>query len=209
VNSIDVFLKELKRQRHTETVFNPYRTPRLVQNLRIYLERVQATQANPLLLVGEAPGFKGCKYTGIPFSSGQLFHASPHPFIHSIRNQLDIRIRESENTATMVWEYLLDKPIVPLFWNAFPYHPHRPGERLTNRAPNKREVEQGGFFLRALHDLFEPAVVAGVGRKGWECARSVFPDQSIRYIRHPSFGGKAEFIQGMDDLLRSTTEPVC
>lgn len=206
MNSIDAFLKDLKRQRHTEAVFNPYRTPRLVDNLRVYLNRLKETQTNPILLVGEAPGFKGCKYTGIPFSSGQLFQSGSHPFIQSIRDDLDIRVWESENTATMVWDYLSDKPTVPLFWNAFPYHPHRPGERLTNRAPNRREVVQGGEFLKALHDIFEPAEVAGVGRKGWQCAEAVFPNQSIQYIRHPSFGGKADFVQGMDRLLQDTLD---
>lgn len=203
MNPIDALLKDLKRQRHTDTVFNPYRTPRLVANLRVYLNRLRATQVNPILLVGEAPGFKGCKYTGIPFSSGELFRSSPHPFIRSLRDRLDIRVRESENTATMVWDYLLDKPMVPVFWNAFPYHPHRPGERLTNRSPNKKEVEQGGYFLRVLQEIFEPTVVAGVGRKGMQCAEAVFPDRSIQYIRHPSFGGKMDFVRGMDDLLRS------
>lgn len=199
---IDALIRRLAKHNSSITVANPYRKPELANNLRCYLRAIARLPGKPLLLVGEALGYKGGKLTGIPFSSGDIFQRFDHPFLQQLAPQLQINIRESENTATIVWEYFTNQQITPLCWNAFPFHPHLPRRYQTNRAPNTAEVNLGSEYLQQLADIFAPIHIAGVGNKGFAAAQQAFPETNITKLRHPSFGGKTAFISGMDSLCK-------
>lgn len=199
--AIQKFIRELKQQPNTDTIGNPYQSRQLAINLRYYLEAMLSIDSPRILLVGEAPGYKGCKLTGIPFSSGEIFQRFDHPFLQQLNQKIKIKDLSGENTATIVWEYLTNKEITPLFWNSFPFHPHEAHNPLTNRAPNSKEVQQGIGYLQAIAKIYQPNLIAGVGNKGSRCAKLAFPDRNIPTIRHPSFGGKHQFITGMNSLL--------
>ena len=201
MSDIEDFVVDLTKQRNTATVRNPYLEPDAAENLRLYLLAMGKMKGRRILLVGEAPGYKGCGITGIPFSSGRVFDRFDHPLLKEIRGQIKFGRIESENTATIVWEYLCEKNTTPLFWNSFPFHPHAKGNRKSNRAPTAAEVERGIGYLQKLYAMFRPETVGGIGRKGVECAVKAFPRRKIVAIRHPSFGGKAKFIAGMDKIL--------
>ncbi len=200
--SIKNFVDDLARRGKRPQTFNPYKNPDLVANLFHYLVAVKKINTQPVLLVGEALGFKGGRFTGIPFSCGDVFTRFNHPLLAELKSKLILTGVESENTATMVWEYLSEKQQTPLFWNAFPFHPYQVRRPKTNRAPTTKEIEQGSRYLKQLADIFQPPLIAGIGRKGQLAAQKAFPNQSIQRIRHPSFGGKQEFISGMDGLFR-------
>ncbi len=187
---------------------NPYSDPALARNLERYLE---ATWRDPayrgLLLVGEALGYRGGVHTGIPFSSGAIYEqatgdAAAHPFLAALAPRLELHNAVAESTASIVWRYLAGQRELPLFWNAFPWHPCRPAAPQSNRKPRAAEVDEGAARLRDLVALFRPARIAGVGRAGQELAQTVFPEQEVVYLRHPSHGGAREFARGMDRLLR-------
>jgi len=201
MNSIDDFVLQLSKKRNTLTVSNPYLDPALANNLKIYLNAIYQLPDKPILLVGEALGFKGGKLTGIPFSSGQVFDRFDHPFLQQIRKNITLNNIESENTATIVWEYLTKRQITPLCWNAFPFHPHPKGYKLKNRAPSTKEIASGARYLKSLHSIFQIDTIIGVGNKGKYCAKKAFPDKEILSVRHPSYGGKSDFIQGLDRFL--------
>lgn len=203
MSSIESFLRRLQQQPNSDTVTNPYRNAHCVDNLRHYLQLMKQQQPK-ILLVGEAPGYKGCGLTGIPFSSGKLFQQVDHPLLKKLKSSLVLPQLESENTASIVWRYLAERQVTPLFWNAYPFHPHPSGNRQKNRAPNRREVEAGGWYLQQMVALFSPEQVAGVGHAGTNCARKVLENYTINYIRHPSYGGKGDFVAGMDRLYQST-----
>ncbi len=201
--NIELFADKLSKQKHGENCYNPYRSRFLRHNLIKYLNLLYKYQRNPLLLVGEAPGYKGGKLTGIPFSSGAIFQEVNHPFLKLLPSDLVIKKIESENTATMVWNYLAKQNITPLFWNAFPFHPFPPDNPDKNRAPTKIEISDGSIFLKDLSQIFKPHLIAGIGRAGQLAAQLAFPEKSIPYIRHPSFGGKNVFIAQMNELTKS------
>src|SRR3954453_14837554 len=94
--------------------------------LAAYLD---ARRAAPLLLVGEAPGYRGARVSGIPFTSErQLTGAGP-----------------AEATATIVQRVLaeLDATESVLLWNIVPTHP---GTETANRAPSREEINVGSAF---------------------------------------------------------------
>src|SRR5205809_7886616 len=91
------------------------------ERLRAYL---QARQDAPLLLVGEAAGYRGARVSGIPFTSErQLTGRGP-----------------AEASATIVHRVLAELGLEEhvLLWNLVPTHP---GSESSNRRPTRVEIE--------------------------------------------------------------------
>ncbi|MBT4289053.1 MAG: uracil-DNA glycosylase [Deltaproteobacteria bacterium] len=201
MTSIEKFINLLSQQKNSSVLFNPYLNPNLANNLNLYLDLMIKIQVKRVLLVGEAPGYKGCKHTGIPFTSGGVFQEIKHPLLKQLKKKLVLEQIESENTASIVWRHLSNYNITPLFWNAFPFHPHPKNSPNQNRAPNQTEIKKSVNYLIQLQKIFRAEVIAGVGRNGTKAAQLAFPDLIIEYIRHPSHGGKTEFISGISKIL--------
>jgi len=62
---MDRFVAALQQYTESAMVENPYKNDILLGNLKIYLNGMKPIA----ILVGEAPGYKGCAKTGIPFTS--------------------------------------------------------------------------------------------------------------------------------------------
>jgi uracil-DNA glycosylase len=139
--------------------------------LRAYLE---ARADAPILLVGEAAGYRGARVSGLPFTSErQLSGAGP-----------------AEATATIVHRVLreLELEEVVLLWNAVPTHP---GTATSNRTPTAEEVTAGIEFARKLAGHRR---VIAVGRLAERALGAT-------YVRHPSHGGAAGFRAGLERAL--------
>lgn len=207
MKAIKEFVQDLQQIKSTKLFANPYQDPVLANNLYLYLMAMKREKPS-LLLVGEAPGYKGCKLTGIPFSSGMIYQDHErfhHPFLKKLSKKIEINEIDSENSATMVWEYLSEKDITPIFWNSFPFHPHIKDDENSNRAPTAKEIALGIEYLQRIKKIYKPKIIAGVGGKGSTSARKAFPDEEIISIRHPSFGGKRDFINGMNDIINQSS----
>ncbi|WP_345970200.1 uracil-DNA glycosylase [Sulfurimonas sp. HSL1-6] len=171
-------------------------------NLQCYMQQMRALQPT-LLLVGEAPGYNGCRLTGIPFSSealvaegvleGSLFTAQ-----HGYRVARPPYTREQ--SAGIVWEVLQKHRTAALCWNAFCFHPHGRGDPDSNRKPTSKEIDYAAPFLRRLLALF-PSVttVVAVGNSAEEALKRL--QISHTKVRHPARGGKPAFTAGMEALL--------
>ncbi|RQW71007.1 hypothetical protein EBB56_07435 [Halomonas sp. YLB-10] len=207
------FVRRLRRRPDGPDVANPWRKKPLADNLTAYLElmlehaRETTAAGRPrLLLVAEALGFKGGGETGIPLSSPALLRSCKHPFIETLKPHLAL-VPEggSEATATIAWECFARLGLTPLVWNAFPFHPHQIARTHSNRAPRVAELHEGIDWLRRLDQLVAshstPTMVAGVGRKGTLAAQAAFPEREVVALRHPSYGGKAEFERGLRLLM--------
>ncbi len=203
MNSIaNSLLPLLEKRRHTAVVTNPYRLPHRSANLVAYLEAMAARRGRRVLVIGEALGYRGGLGTGIPISSCGLFERPPHPFLRRLAQDICYEGEVKEATASIVWEYLSARRTLPLFWNAFPFHPHRQNEPNSNRGPTRTEIQEGQTALHLLAAWYRPQRIAGLGRLGTRAAQLAFPGSPIFALRHPSYGGKQEFIEGMDRLLR-------
>jgi len=154
------------------STYNQYaRSPLLRKRLADYLERHAEA---PLLLVGEAVGYRGARVSGIPFTSErQLTGTGP-----------------AEASATIVHRVLAELGLENqvLLWNVVPTHPGTP---RSNRRPTKDEVAAARPFL---------AEVAG-SRKVVAVGRLAQAELGAPYVRHPSHGGSAEFRAGLRRLL--------
>ena len=171
------FIGDLARARIGST-FNFYADGPRARLCRERLERYLAERARaPLLLVGEAPGYRGTRVSGLPFTSErQLTGGGP-----------------AEATATIVHRVLSELGLEDevLLWNVVPTHPHRAGDPRSNRRPRRAEVEDARPFLR---ELARGRCVVAVGR----VAHAVLGDP---YVRHPSHGGAAGFRVGLVQCL--------
>jgi uracil-DNA glycosylase len=157
------------------------------------------------LLVGEAPGYKGARWTGIPFTSEAIVLAGI-PGIQPVDTVVFRKSGESskvwgEATATIVWQAIREFRPLPLLWNAYPLHPHDPGKLNSNRQPTRDELKDGESFLRELIELFTIEYVLAVGNKAYESLGRMGIDRVK--IRHPANGGKPEFVRGLRDELPS------
>jgi hypothetical protein len=154
--------------------FNFYRdgdgAERRRARLCAYLEQRAGAR---LLLVGEAPGFRGARVSGIPFTSErQLSGDGP-----------------AEATATIVHRALDELGLTErvLLWNVVPAHPHLPGRPATNRPPVRAEVDAG---LRFVDELARGRRIVPVGRIAGRAL-------GLPWIRHPSHGGAVPFRRGL------------
>jgi uracil-DNA glycosylase len=155
--------------------FNFYREgPRanlLKRRLAGYLD---ARAEAELLLVGEAPGYRGARVSGVPFTSErQLSGVGP-----------------AEATATVVRRALAELGLEErtLCWNVVPTHP---GTATTNRRPTRTEVEAGVPFLARL----------ARGRRVLAVGRLAEAATGAPYIRHPSHGGVTAFRETLQACL--------
>ncbi len=171
-------------------------------NLRLYLRQMMARRPS-FLLVGEAPGYRGCRVTGVPFTNKHLLLGE---WSKGFLKKDGFRIVEEGNdlprreaTAAIMWQTLQNLGFLPLLWNAFPFHPHRPQEPLSNRRPTRRELDIGGSYLQGLIEIFGPERVVAVGN----CAAESLARLEIAHtkVRHPSHGGKRAFIEQLTALL--------
>lgn len=188
---------------HTFNQYSPNQPENAVRrhNLRHYLRQMQQRQPTTLL-VGEAPGYRGCRLTGVPFTSPAILQASAPSDLFGSDNcwqpSSEWPAIQREASATIVWEILADVRPLPLLWNAFPFHPHQPSQPKSNRTPKRNELEWGRPFLHQLLQIFSIKTIVAVGNKaeqaltGWEIAHSK--------VRHPSHGGKLDFRRGVRKL---------
>lgn len=154
------------------------------------------------LLIGEAPGYQGCHFSGVPFTNEALLMQGVIPRIDMLRSRITSRPRPwSEPSATIVWRTLHELQIASdaVMWNAFGWHPHKPDEPMSNRAPTKAELEQGSHVLRAVTDYFQGARVVAVGRVA-ERALQRLGVRMDAAVRHPSMGGATAFYEGLRKL---------
>ena len=213
MTKVDIFIDELASTEVPPTVFNQYgygnqENKIRRENLRIYLNQMKDIKPN-IMLVGEAPGYRGSRLTGVPFTSENL--------LINNRKGLDLfgknkgyRLVDrkdkllSQSTTTIIWETMVANGILPLAWNAFPFHPYKEGNKESNRTPLKKELVMGERPLIKLIELFSIEEVVAVGNK----AKSSLDKLGIesRKVRHPAQGGKQEFVKGIVAIKENSSK---
>ncbi len=209
-NQLTALVDRLSRAETAPDAYNQYAYGNVYNDIRRanllrYLNQM-ASLTPQTILVMEAPGYRGSRLTGVPVTSrsillkgvpelgllGQLYGYQdvPEPGFESING---------EQTATVVWPTLAALGKAALIWGSYPFHPHELDKPLTNRAPRRTETESGIVFVRELLDLFAPRQVIAVGNVADETLKRMGIEH--HKIRHPSHGGKADFVSGLRAAL--------
>ena len=210
---IDSFVEDLAGVR-LPSVFNPYAERCSIcdladsvgirrANLIAFMRAVERLDLTTIWL-GRDLGYRGGRRTGLALTDES--HLSQFRLIYS-----NTRVRRatagpdvSERTATEIWDQIVRLSPPPFLWNVFPFHPYETADPFSNRSHNALERNIGLEILRSLLEWLKPEKIVALGgdahraiqRLGYECA----------YVRHPSYGGKADFVRGIGDVYGLESE---
>jgi hypothetical protein len=182
-----------------ENVFNPWAqcdpldiSIHTVNTRRLNLETHFDRDNIEYLMIGEAPGYRGCHFSGVPFTSEAQFPhrmtTRPHPW--------------REASSTIVWATLRELGIASktVMWNAYPFHPFEPCRPMSNRAPTNRELIDTADILGMVVNRFATAKRVAIGNAAYAMLTRLCV-QPHYIVRHPSMGGARDFRQQMKQLI--------
>ncbi|MFH1812809.1 MAG: uracil-DNA glycosylase [Pseudomonadota bacterium] len=215
------------------TMFNPWgdhdpvhdRSPDAPQIRADHLHRYLAARLGRarVLLIAEAPSYSGAKFSGMAMTSERdvlARGAGGHGddcfddyfdggFRRTSRELPQLKNRDGmlERTASIVWGAMRDQNWQArdfVLWNAVAYHPHLPGQPLTNRAPSMTERRALRPLLEQFLALFPDVPRMAIGR----ICQASLADMGIEALpaRHPSYGGAPEFRAAVSALRDRLTD---
>lgn len=166
MDRIRLFIDELSKEESTPELTSVYssegpQSEICRDNLYNYLQRIRNNNSK-VMLIGEAPGYHGCRLSGIAFTCEENFTDDITPEV--MGKDMGYRIfskgkPKKERSASIVWpklkDWYNDHGSVPLLWNICPFHPHKKGNIMSNRTPKKKEIERGIKYFLGLVDIFD------------------------------------------------------
>ena len=165
-----------------------------------------------LALVGEALGYRGGHFSGIPMTSERMLLRRQQQILVGVKPRRTSKPNVcpngfSEPTATIVWGTLLKIGVVPdefVLWNAFPWHSFDPqGGLLSNRMPNKSEQLSGRPVLRTFLELFPCEQIVALGKIAAAQLEAI--GVKAHCVRHPASGGAKLFRQQIAKIVDELT----
>ena len=212
MDRIRLFIDELSREASTPELTNVYssevpQSEVCRENLYNYLHRIKNNNSK-VMLIGEAPGYHGCRLSGIAFTCEENFTKEIIPGIMGKDMGYKIFSKgkpEKERSASIVWPKLKEwynaHGSVPFLWNICPFHPHKEGNIMSNRTPKKKEIERGIKYFLELVDIFDIQYIGCIGKKSFNTIEAMKLNTSLEYLRHPSCGGKREFEANITEYM--------
>lgn len=162
-----------------------------------------------LAIVGEALGYRGGHFSGIPMTSERMLLGKQQHILTGIKPRRTSKPSIcpngfSEPTATIVWGALLKIGVLPdefVLWNAFPWHSFDPRRGpLSNRMPNKSEQLAGRHVLRAFLESFPCEQIVALGKIA--AAQLEQLGFNAHCVRHPASGGAKLFREQIAGIVR-------
>jgi len=226
-NSINDFLRLLEKS-PSGAVFNPWwqvdeqndfgrSAPSIRRNqLRAYLHK--RLDKAKLAVIGEALGYRGGHFSGIPMTSERLLlgrsktvRLKSNDFFSDMNPRRTSKPDKcpdgfSEPTATIVWGALLRLGLKPdqfVLWNAFPWHSFDPRRgMLSNRTPKRSEQVAGLPVLKAFLELFSCDQVVALGKIA--AAQLEELNVNAHCVRHPASGGARLFRHQIAEIVNKS-----
>lgn len=183
-------------------VTNPYQFEECRYNLLNYLQHLKKMKID-IMFIGEAPSHRGCLLTGIPFTDEIQLRCCCNNYALGNWERKEAKLYEKrtmvELSASKVWAMMREYQIVPLLWNAFPFHPFKEGNKDSNRTPKSSELRKGLKYINELKEIFkiDDSQIFAVGKK----AKSLLELDDSHCIRHPANDYQEEFGQQFEDKI--------
>ncbi len=165
------------------------------KNLDNYLRFFNALPTR--LIVAEAPGPWGCRFSGVPITSEDHLVSGALPFVGT-QASLDDHPKK-EYSATVFWRALTPHASEFFVWNTVPLHPYKENQPLSIRTPRKTEVDQFSDLLRTIVEIINPKQILAVGRVAERTLAGL--GFAPHYVRHPSQGGAKIFSDQMSQIF--------
>ncbi|WP_129633774.1 uracil-DNA glycosylase [Candidatus Oscillochloris fontis] len=199
--TISAIISALAQLAAPHDAINPYAdggsTGNAIRRANLQRALELAVQRGPdLLVVGEAPGYNGARRTGVPFTSERiLLEGSQYGATQGFAIATNDGRISAEPTATIVYREMAALNLFVVGWNAYPLHPHRPGNDQSNRQPRSAELALGLPLLAQVCTLFAGVPVLAMGKSAGRSLQQL--GISHTPLRHPAQGGASQFAQGL------------
>ena len=172
------------------------------------------------LFLAEGLSYQGGKFTGIAMTSERMIlgnhdkvdkkHVLSTIGIRTSNpgqlNQVCAKLGMAEPTASIVWSAILNNKISPwqvVLWNIFPWHPYKGDQMLTNRTPEKGELELGFQYTKILIKMLPQDIrIITLGNKSWQTLPGSLQTITTK-LRHPANGGAKLFNDGLARFCQS------
>ncbi|RYY28723.1 MAG: uracil-DNA glycosylase [Sphingomonadales bacterium] len=163
-------------------------------NLQIVLEAALDAKVETMWIARDL-GYRGGRRTGVPLTDEVHLGEASQLMGGVALERATVGPIVAERTAAIVWQVLshIGEPV--MLWNVFPFHPHERNEPFSNRCHTRIERQKTWPLLQALVSMIRPKRVMAIGRDAHMALADL--DVSIACVRHPSYGGQREFIDGM------------
>ncbi|HEY3366526.1 MAG TPA: uracil-DNA glycosylase [Symbiobacteriaceae bacterium] len=221
--TLAALLADLRAYPSGPGVFNPWRDTDPAYDIGPEAPAIRADQLAQYLapripgarwlLVAEAIGFQGGRFSGIAMTSERILLGHRPGLDPGWVLPAGTPVRTSrpglkppgfnEPTATVVWSAMHEAGVAPtdfILWNTFPFHPYHPDRGpLTNRTPSRDELSIGAGFLQRMLRLCPDARVVAVGQKASEALTTL--GVPCAAVRHPANGGAGHFRSGLRAII--------
>jgi hypothetical protein len=166
-------------------------------NLKLALHRALEIRVDSIL-IGRDLGYRGGRRTGLALTDEAHLETFSEMYGGISFTRATKGPIVAERTAAMFWEIVIHLGEPVFTWNVFPYHPYNSGDSMSNRCHTRAEREECRSILIELLELLRPTRVIAIGND----AEAGLADLGVPCVkvRHPSYGGKSEFVAGIRAL---------
>jgi hypothetical protein len=203
---LDSFIDRIADVR-IQGVFNPYsqicsqydshQSPQIRRaNLRAYMREAERKRLDSIWF-GRDLGHRGGRRTGLALTDEVHLSMLTDVLGCGILRKATIGECVGERTASEIWRAIVQLPQLPFLWNVFPFHPHEPGEPLTNRCHTELERRKCEFAMLEMLEWLQPKKVIALGSDAYRVLSSIVVGCVL--VRHPSYGGQSKFRSGIQD----------
>ena len=191
-------------------VFNPYRDTCPIFDVEgaseirktnlINLLRAARKQNVTSIWIARDLGYRGGRRTGLALTDEHHL-----PIMASMFGGIDLKRTTvgppvKERTASTIWN-VVERIGLPIFmWNAFPFHPHTPGEPMSNRCHRMSERQHTSWVLNEILGFLQPDKVYSIGGDAKKCLATLGVQTTV--FRHPSYGGQTEFVAQVEQAYK-------
>lgn len=169
------------------------------RSLRTYLQAVEALGVDTIWM-GRDLGYRGGRRTGLALTDEQHLSAVSNLYPGADAAKATLGPIVAERTAAEIWRVLGQLDIPPLLWNVFPFHPHEAGDPFTNRKFTAKELSVVDEFNSELVRWLGIRRIIAIGQDAAGYGNQF--GAPVECVRHPSYGGTADFREGMRQLYK-------